>query len=213
MQPGVKSKDYKCTQRVQELYIMKIILAKKEHAQEIGKAVVMAITPELVLESFNHHGVDHTVEEYEELFSRLAAREDSQYSYRNTLVAVDDEDKVIGVIVGYDGAKLHELRQTFIDMAGQDYGIRFEGEFPDETEPGEFYLDTLAVKPEARGQGIGRALLSAMVERAHEDTGKPAGLLVDKKNDRARRLYEAVGFRPVGDRLFIGELMTHMQHP
>lgn len=192
---------------------MKIIPAKREHASEIGAAVVMAITPELVLESFNHHGVDHTVEEYVELFSRLAAREDSQYSYCNALVALDDEDKVIGVIVGYDGARLHELRQTFIDVAGQDYGIKFEGEFPDETEPGEFYLDTLAVKPEARGRGVGRTLLSAMVERAHKEAGKPAGLLVDKKNDRARRLYEAVGFIPVGDRLFIGELMTHMQHP
>ncbi|MCC8117535.1 MAG: GNAT family N-acetyltransferase [Bacteroidales bacterium] len=191
---------------------MKIIPAKKEHAAEIGAAVVMAITPELVLESFNHHGVDHSVEEYVELFSRLAAREDSQYSYLNALVALD-EDKVIGVIVGYDGAKLAMLRQAFIDMAAQDYGIVFDKPFADETEPGEFYLDTLAVKPEARGRGIGRALLSAMVDRAHKEAGKPAGLLVDKKNDRARRLYEAVGFIPVGDRLFIGELMTHMQHP
>ncbi len=188
---------------------MQIIEARKEHARAIGEAIVMAITPELVLESFNHHGTDHTVEEYITLFATLAAREDSQYSYRNSLVAIEDNE-VVGVIVGYDGAHLHELRQAFIDLASSEYGIRFDGDFPDETEPGEFYLDTLAVASKARGKGVGSALLRAMTERAHS-IGKPAGLLVDKKNERARRLYASLGFRPVGDRFFIGELMTHMQ--
>ncbi len=59
-------------------------------------------------------GRHHTLEDVEGLFTRLAEREDSQYSYLNTLVAVDDDGKTVGVCVGYDGAKLNELRKPFL---------------------------------------------------------------------------------------------------
>ena len=41
----------------------------------------------------------------------LVEREDSQYSYRKTLVAMD-ADRVVGISVSYDGGLLHELRHA-----------------------------------------------------------------------------------------------------
>ena len=83
------------------------------------------------------------------------------------------------------------------------------GDIDDETDSGEFYIDTLAVLPEYRGRGIASELLRASIRRA-EAIGKPAGLLVDKENTRARRLYENIGFRKVGERPFCYVMMDHL---
>lgn len=80
----------------------------------------------------------------------------------------------------------------------------------DETDPQEWYLDSLAVWPEYRHQGIGAALLNAGIAQACT-AGKPAGLLVDKTNLGARKMYESIGFVRIGDRPFAGIMMDHMR--
>jgi ribosomal protein S18 acetylase RimI-like enzyme len=54
----------------------------------------------------------------------------------------------------------------------------------------------IGLLPEYRNQGIGGALLKAVLDEAAE-TGKPIRLHVESFN-RALRLYERLGFRPVG---------------
>ncbi len=61
-------------------------------------------------------GAGYGLEDFRKMMARLVERDDSQYSFRNTLVALD-EDKVVGISVSYDGSQLHELRQTFIEAA------------------------------------------------------------------------------------------------
>jgi tRNA threonylcarbamoyl adenosine modification protein TsaD/ribosomal-protein-alanine acetyltransferase len=58
----------------------------------------------------------------------------------------------------------------------------------------------LAVREDARGRGIGRALLSALVELAAERGIGRMTLEVRPGNDAARRLYESAGFHGVGSR-------------
>lgn len=144
------------------------------------------------------------------IFTELAARPDTQYSYRNTLKAIDSDGNILGIIIGYDGAKLHQLREPFFETVERHTGQKLN-HIADETSPDEWYLDSLAVWKEYRRQGIGEALLKAATEVAHRN-GKPAGLLVDKGNPNARRLYEKAGFRYVGDRLFVEVMMDHMQN-
>ena len=81
---------------------------------------------------------------------------------------------------------------------------------PGETEPDEFYLDTLMTLPDYRGRGVARALIIDAGEKAGK-AGKPLGLLCDLDNQRARKLYDSVGFREVGLRPFAGHEMAHMQ--
>ena len=55
------------------------------------------------------------------------------------------------------------------------------------------------VAPEVRGKGIGRALMSAALERAEKLAGLEQVLLaVVTTNDAARRLYLSLGFQPYG---------------
>lgn len=55
------------------------------------------------------------------------------------------------------------------------------------------------VRPEARGRGWGRALVAEVI-RAAERAGAPVGLYAREEAAPARRLYEALGFRTVGER-------------
>lgn len=58
----------------------------------------------------------------------------------------------------------------------------------------------IAVDPQRRRRGIGRALMEGLVACA-EEAGEPALCLsVSDRNADALRLYERVGFVPVGDR-------------
>ena len=98
----------------------------------------------------------------------------------------------------------------FVHEMKREVGVDHSG-IADETGPGEWYLDSLAVYPQYRGQGIAHLLLQAMVERAQE-AGLPAGLLVDKGNPKAERLYHSIGFEYVNDAMWGGHEMRHLQH-
>ncbi len=138
----------------------------------------------------------------------LVEQEDSQYSYRNTLVATD-EDRLVGIAVSYDGGRLHELRQAFIQAAKEYIGMDHSG-MGDETQAGELYLDSLAVLPAYRRQGIARRLLKSTKERA-DRMGLPyVGLLVDKGNPSGEALYASVGFRYVNDSCWGAHPMKHL---
>lgn len=55
------------------------------------------------------------------------------------------------------------------------------------------------VAPEARGAGVGRALLDAAVAWAHERGAARVALWVNAENESAMRLYERAGFARVGE--------------
>mgnify|MGYP003440356099 FL=1 len=185
---------------------MNIIEATQQHAPVIANLIMMAMTDECCL---NLAGEGRTVADFARLMNQLTAADDTQYSYRNTLLAVTDEGEVAGAIVSYDGAKLHELREAFIEGARREFGVDHSG-MDDETAAGEWYLDSLAVFPQFRGQGIAHQLLSAAARRA-ADHGLPAALLVDKGNPKAERLYRSVGFEYVEDAMWGGHEMRRLR--
>ncbi len=61
-------------------------------------------------------------------------------------------------------------------------------------------LGNLAVAPEARGSGIGRALLNAMLPRLAQRGARECFLEVRRSNAVAQRLYASLGFAVVGSR-------------
>ena len=142
------------------------------------------------------------------MMTMLVEREDSQYSYQNTLVAMDAE-QVVGISVSYDGGCLRELRRAFIEAAKEQIGKDHSG-MDDETQAGELYLDSLAVLPDYRRQGIARKLLLATKERANRQDLPCVGLLVDKDNPVGEALYTSVGFQYVNDNQWGGHPMKHL---
>ena len=142
------------------------------------------------------------------IFKELAARTDAQYSYCNALIAEVDGE-VAGAIVGYDGARLYELREPLLLLVRKHQGRELDIE--DETSAGEFYLDSLAVLPQWRGRGVGGALLSAARDRAFAAGHERVGLIVDFENPRAEALYNSLGFERVNATKLLGCDMWHLQ--
>jgi ribosomal protein S18 acetylase RimI-like enzyme len=75
----------------------------------------------------------------------------------------------------------------------------------DRERPGYGFVDertpelAIAVVPNARGKGVGTALLDALLERARADGYPTISLSVDRANAGAIELYERHGFAPVGE--------------
>lgn len=59
---------------------------------------------------------------------------------------------------------------------------------------------TMAVRPQARGKGLGRALLQAAIDKAREFGATTMFLEVGTDNPRALALYAGLGFAKVGAR-------------
>ena len=179
--------------------------ARKEQSPDIARLIMTAMTDDCCL---HFCGEGYGLEDFRGMMTMLVEREDSQYSYRNTLVAMDG-DRLVGIAVSYDGGRLHELRQAFVEAAKTCIGKDHSG-MDDETQAGELYLDSLAVLPDYRRQGIARRLLKATKEKA-DRMGLPCvGLLVDKGNPAGEALYASVGFRYVNDNSWGGHPMKHL---
>jgi len=52
------------------------------------------------------------------------------------------------------------------------------------------------VLPEARGRGLGKVLLRALLEEGRSQQHSRAGIMVINGKDIARRTYESIGFKP-----------------
>lgn len=63
---------------------------------------------------------------------------------------------------------------------------------------GECYVDNIAVFPQLRRAGIGRALTEALIARARERDAEFVTLEVRASNAAARSLYGSLGFREAG---------------
>jgi GNAT superfamily N-acetyltransferase len=69
-----------------------------------------------------------------------------------------------------------------------------------EVEDGRFHLFGMFVEPDARGRGVGAALVEAVIGWARGHGATRLYLGVTATNDAALRLYERCGFRPTGTR-------------
>lgn len=65
----------------------------------------------------------------------------------------------------------------------------------DAHSPGEWYLQAIAVAPQARGAGVGAALFADAFQRAADSRCDTLSLDVDVANVRARALYERLGLQ------------------
>ena len=179
--------------------------AARNQAAEIASLIMTAMTHDCCL-YFCADG--YGLEDFHKMMTMLVEREDSQYSYKNTLVALDG-GRVVGISVSYDGGKLHQLRQAFIEAAKAYIGKDHSG-MDDETQAGELYLDSLAVLPEYRRQGIAKLLIKATKKRADSMHLPCVGLLVDKGNPSGEALYSSVGFQYANDSHWGGHPMKHL---
>ena len=64
------------------------------------------------------------------------------------------------------------------------------------TPQATWIIENVAVLPESRGRGFGKALLRALLEEGRAQQHDFAGIMVINGNDVAHHTYESVGFKP-----------------
>ena len=143
--------------------------------------------------------------------SELCARDDTQVSWKNTLVACINGVPA-GSLTCYDGSRYREWKENSLRYTREISGEVLD-DFADETGPGEYYLDSLAVLPSFRGRGLGRLLIGQALSTAEALGFEKATLLVLKKEERLQEIYIHTGFSPCGELTIFGEEYVKMEQP
>lgn len=166
--------------------------------------LILVILKDMELAFLIKHGDAVTLEVLRQGF----ITEDYRYSYRRAIVE-EEEGEVVGVVFGYPNTDEpiidHALSHILKNM-GHDGSEKL---FTDpETFDNEWYLDTLSVRSDQRGKGLGSKLIEALPDFIDS---KVIGLNVDQGNPRAKKLYTKLGFKTVGNIAISGHDYEHMQ--
>ena len=128
-----------------------------------------------------------------------AARETGSFSYRNGVVAEVD-GKIAGALIGYPVTAEPEPIDTMNTPPMWIPLLELEG-----IAAGTWYINTVAVFPEARSLGVGSKLMQ-WAERTASHLGlRGTSLIVSDANLGARRLYGRLGYEEVATRPMIKE--------
>lgn len=117
----------------------------------------------------------------------------------HALVALDEDGSLLG-LAGFHDAETGLVGGGFGDLAhcygwiGATWRALALSLFEREPVPGEFLMDGIVVAAEARGRGVGGALLAAVLNAARDDGAAEVRLDVIDANPRAKALYERTGF-------------------
>ena len=122
----------------------------------------------------------------------ICRMDDTLYSYKHTRIA-ELGGKVVGALIGYDGARYAEMRTKTFNLVQQTSGLDLSKNAM-ETGSGEYYLDSMAILPEYRGRKIGLLLIRDRMDWAKHNGFEAVTLLVDKDKQHLQRYYESLGF-------------------
>lgn len=182
---------------------MNIRKAKIEEANQIAPLLLLA-TEEVIYGFIEEKNADKAGK----LMHHFTATPANQYSFENCWVA-EENGQILGAVAVYDGANLNTLRKPIGKYVEGQLGVVFNPE--DETQAGEIYIDSLGVRTDQQGKGIGAQMLQHLIKNYVEEEGKTLGLLVDKDNPLAKKLYLKLGFEVVGEKTLVGKELEHLQ--
>ena len=150
----------------------------------------------LEIDIFNDYPEEKVIKILEYVFSS----EYDRFSYKNCTV-YEIEGVIKGFSFTYHYDEVKKMKEFWYEKAVSNFELKNDSIIFDYDEVliGEFYLDTLFVFSEARGEGIGNKLLTEFVNSGHPKLS----LNVAQSNDRARKLYESYGFKKNCE-IFIG---------
>jgi ribosomal protein S18 acetylase RimI-like enzyme len=125
---------------------------------------------------------------------RLRALADAPFAYGSSLKEEQDRPE------SFWRARLEsDSAATFLALDGNEtVGLVRTVVAPDDAANAE--LVSMWVAPQARGQGVGRQLVAAVIEWVRQHHAASVCLWVTETNTLARRLYESVGFVRSGER-------------
>lgn len=131
------------------------------------------------------------------------------YSWNNALIA-EDNGRAIGCIISYPGDKYLPFREYTWPKLWTDIDPGLMKNTPQETMPGEYYLDSMAIIPECRGHDTGKKLMLAAIANGKELGYDTFALIVDVDKPHLRDYYTQLGFRDSSPIQFFTHRFTKM---
>lgn len=128
---------------------------------------------------------------------RRAQREEGGFSYRNTYVAVG-EDQIMGAITAYAQPDTIDPVDPAVTPAMFVPILELEG-----LAPGSWYINVLAVFPPFRNLGLGSVLVRAAEQHARDAGKRTVSIIASDGNPGAVRLYERLGYQVRATRTMI----------
>jgi ribosomal protein S18 acetylase RimI-like enzyme len=128
---------------------------------------------------------------------------DHLLSFQTSMLA-EMGGEILGIAQAHPGADLMKVNIRLARACAKRFGngaalrLAWRGlplMFEPDAEPGEFYVETLAVAPGYRNRGIGRVLLKDVERRARNLKYPVCSLSVMLQNTDALRFYQRVGYR------------------
>ena len=143
---------------------------------------------------------DYSEEKIYEILEYVFSSEYDRFSYKNCSV-YEIEGVIKGFSFTYHYGEVEKMKEFWYSEVVSNFNLKKDSMIfdYDEVLVGEFYLDTLFVFSNARGEGIGNKLLTEFVNSEEAKLS----LNVAQSNNRARKLYESYGFKKECE-IFIG---------
>lgn len=133
----------------------------------------------------------------------------SMYSWNKSLIAEED-GKQIGCIISYSGDDYQKLREYTWNRLWEGVDPNTIKQSAIEAYPGEYYLDSLAIEPEYRGNGLGKKLMQAAIAYGKDLGYDKFALLVSVEKPRLKEYYSSLGFDDDNDVNFFGHRYKRM---
>lgn len=163
--------------------------------------VAQCVLASVDLYDFQHESIEGAIA------MRVCSMDDTLYSWRNARIAVLDGIPA-GCLISYDGGTYHENRErTFACF--REAGRPMD-DSEEETGPGEFYLDSMAIRPEFRGYGIGHRLMQDGISMGQKKGFTRFSLIVECNKPDLRDYYAQLGFKPDKELFAFGEQYLKM---
>ena len=142
----------------------------------------------------------YSEEKIYEILEYVFLSEYDRFSYKNCTV-YEIEGVIKGFSFTYHYDEVNKMKDFWYVEVVSNFNLKKDSMIfdYDEVLVGEFYLDTLFVFSDARGEGIGNKLLTEFINSGEAKLS----LNVAQSNNRARKLYESYGFKKECE-IFIG---------
>ena len=136
----------------------------------------------------------------QDILKFVFSSEYDRFSYKNCMV-YENDGKIKGFSFSYNYNEVEKMKNFWFKEVVKKFNLKQDDIIFDYNEvlEKEFYLDTLYVFSEYRGEGIGNKLLTSFVNSSNS----LLSLNVAQSNIRARKLYESFGFNKDCE-IFIG---------
>jgi ribosomal protein S18 acetylase RimI-like enzyme len=152
--------------------------------------------------------------------AKLFAQPQNRFSYEFTDV-LEGDGEVVGLLLAYPGSMLGDLGMPMARQLREIIG--FGGMFRllrrslvlmqlKETEADEFYIYTLAVRPDQQNGGLGKRLMAHAEKKARSAELSKCSLGVTLDNEGALRFYDRLGYKIV-DTVRLSQLEERIGYP